>query len=388
MNYYDVRLTRKECKLARLFYILGQRGVGKSYSVKKALLENFFKLKEKFVYVRRWVTEINKGEMDEVFSDVMNGEDTEVNEWLASYDPEAKWYQFHVLYKSKRFYLVGEKESGQIEFLEEIGHITCVSQAEKFKGGTYNDFTSIFFDEFITELGYVRGDKEPELFAKIVNTVGRAHNKKLTIYMCGNPDSSIEMCPYLYPLMLDYARMSDNTSYTFDSKTADGKILAENICVIKLARFEGKYLNENTSSLFGTSEEAMSVTGDVKTNKYIHTGIQKFVPEYELIVETPVITDTEYHRKIYAYYGMMYGEPMLYITTHRMYKDLSTLYCRYDKNDCRPREYTQTFRLNIPPLEQFNSLKKYIACVDANKFILTDDDAAATLFEQIRLQTA
>lgn len=392
-KFYDVRETIKASPLTRLFYCVGQRGVGKTYSAKVRCLEEFFTKRKKFIYVRRWTTEINGRELQSVFSDVMNGENAEVNEWIADYDKNAKYRNFHVLPKAGLFYLVGEKNDGSLEWIEDIGKITCISKAEQFKGGAYMDYTTILFDEFITELGYVMGDREPELFSKIVSSVGRAtsekHNKDLKIILCGNPDASIEANPYLYSLSLIYSQMQPNTSYFYDTKTADGKILADNICFIKLAKFDGEYLNEHTASLFGTSEEAMSTSGDVKTNKYIHVKLDilevVFEPEFELMVETPIITNTEYHRKLYAYYGIMYGEPVLVVLGHRWTDECTTLYCRYDKNDLRERPYMQTYRINVPPNDALKGLAMYMRYVDATQFIITDKDENATLFEQIKL---
>ena len=139
--------------------------------------------------------------------------------------------------------------------------------------------------------------------------------------------------------------------------------------------------------MFGTSAELVRMDGEVLTYDYIHLDYESegFKPEYELIVETPKITDTEFHVKLYVYYGLMWGEPACVVCKHRRYNIGRVLFCRYDKTDYRHRRERQTYRLNIPPHTDFGGLRALISYVDATQVIITDDDQAATLFEHIRI---
>lgn len=384
-KYFNIADVIAESPETRLFHIVGQRGVGKTFSVKKYVIDQYLATGKKFVYVRRWTTEIQGQELRGVFTDVVDYIDfTRLPKKFASF------HRYHILPKASQFWLVGEKLDGTLDFLETVGRITCISKAEQFKGGTYNEFNTVMFDEYITERGYIGGDKEPELFAKIVNTVGRETktNADLRIFMLGNPDASIEACPYVTNLKLDYSRLQVNTAYHFDSKT-NGKVLANNIVFVKLGNYNGTFLNEYTSGLFETAEEEMSLTGEVKTYKFIHDDdvFEQFKPEIGLIVETPVITNEEFHKKIYVYYGMMYNEVVCVVLTHHKWDLENTLYCRYEELDFRPRPYPQTFRVNIPPLEEYAPLKRMMACVDATHLTLTDDDRSATLYQQIMINS-
>ncbi len=58
MEYFDIRKIIADSPNTHVFNIVGQGGVGKSYSTKKYVLENYLKRKEQFIYVRRWTTEI------------------------------------------------------------------------------------------------------------------------------------------------------------------------------------------------------------------------------------------------------------------------------------------------------------------------------------------
>ena len=64
-GYFDIRteLIDKSPR-TRLFHIVGQRGAGKTYSVKKEVLNRFLEMGRKFVYVRRITTDIQTGNLE------------------------------------------------------------------------------------------------------------------------------------------------------------------------------------------------------------------------------------------------------------------------------------------------------------------------------------
>ena len=380
-QYFEIRDLIERSPNTSTFYIVGQGGVGKSYSTKRYVLDEYLKHKRKFIYIRNVTTEASASFLLDVFSDV---EQDERIDW-APIDPEGKYFTFHILPKSNHFYIVGEKDDGSLTWLEPIGRIVPLTMAQRFKGGAYNTTGTIFFDEFIPE-----GKPSPKMrdnLSKIINTVGRAVNRDVKIICCGNPDYSIEMNPLLEPLHIDYARLQDNAPYYFDTRTETGQIIAENICFFKIANFAGEFLNAQTSHIFGSSEELMRSTGAVKTNPYIHVPFEllkrEFKPAYGLIVETPILAADFYHRRIYVYFGEMWNEPVCVVRNHVTWTP-PFVYCRYNKTDFRPRKIPQTYRINIPPQARFHDLKALMAGVDANQFIIAEDDNTATIYEQIR----
>ena len=391
-NHFDIRDLIKESPNTHLFNIVGQGGVGKSYSVKRLLLQNFFQDAAQFIYVRRWTTEIMNDNLKTVFTDVET--DPECLEWWKAWANIDKYPYFHVWPKSGWFWLVGEKQNGDIDYLKEIGRPVALSKAQTFKGGTYNNFKVVFFDEFIADGRYVHGSKEPDLLDKIVNTTGRAINEILVI-CCGNPDFQIEMNPYLNSLSLDYARMQSNTALYYDTKTKEGRILAQNVCFIKLAGYKGgNFLNVYTSNLWQTAEGEMRETGEVKSNKYLHTDddLEKaFIPAFELVVETAVQTSEEFNRKIYVYLGENAQDELVAIvkrhrdTRMREASDYS-IFCRYDDRRLRRHDCDlQILRMRIPnDLEIFGMLRMMLDTTNCSRLIYADDDQVGTLFESIR----
>lgn len=392
MNHFDVRELIREYPSARLLNIVGQGGVGKSYSTKLYVLQNFFEKGEPFIYVRRWTTEIANDNLRTVFLDTE--ENPEVMKWWKAWADE-KYPYFHIIPKAGWFWIFGERENGTLDALKPIGRPVALSKAGTFKGGTYNNFSTIWFDEFITDERYVGGDSEPNKLDKIVNTVGRAEND-IKIICCGNPDNFIEMCPYLKSLSLDYEHLQPNTAYLYDSISRQtGKTLANNVLFIKLANYSGEsFLNEATANLWQTPEGEMRITGEVKTNKYMHITDElekECDPVYELVIETAVQTNSEYNRKIYAYVAEMPQDGGVGVLIRRHRSDMLrekcdySVFCRY--NDLKLRRHdcdVQILRLRIPAVPELMPLRAFLDQAEAGRLYYTDDDQVGTLFEAIR----
>ena len=67
--YYDY--TKVLSYSAMLNFILGERGVGKSYGAKKIAIKKYLKKNRKFIYLRRYDTELKKSLKDnEFFKDI------------------------------------------------------------------------------------------------------------------------------------------------------------------------------------------------------------------------------------------------------------------------------------------------------------------------------
>lgn len=397
-KYFDVRDVIAESPNTHIFNIIGQGGVGKSYSVKRFILLEFFNHGKQFVYVRRWTTELTQ--LDTVFTDIED--DPEIVEAWQDSKWSGKYTTFHVLPFGSWFWLCGEKNDTKIEKIERIGRAIALSKATSFKGGTYNNYSTVWQDECITDEGYVSGDGEAARFDKIVNTVGRSINE-IRVFLCGNPDSNIEASPYFTKLNIDYEHLQPNTVYYFDKISPTGKILANNICFIKLSGYESTgdgstFLNEYTANIWDTPQGEMRLTGDVVTKKYPQlekVGTRALRVVFKIILETPVIAREEYRRKLYLYFGYWHDEnaycdeAVIIVLKHDdntlngQIDNSRTLYARYDQRDVRARPYKQIYRYRIPHDEKYKELRYIIDATETNGFLLTDDNRAATLFETI-----
>lgn len=398
-KYFDIEDVIAESPDTHIFNIIGQGGVGKTYSVKRHVLKEFYERGKKFVYVRRWTTELTQ--LDTVFTDIES--DDKVIQWWECSKWADKYETFHILPFGAWFWLCGEKNDTKIEKLERIGRAISLSKATSFKGGTYNDYSSIIQDECITDEGYVSGDGEAARFDKIVNTVARACNGDVKVFLLGNPDSNIEASPYFKTLNIDYEHIQPNTVYYYDKISPTGRVLANNVCFVKLSGYENtgdgeSFLNEYTANIWDTPQGEMRLTGDVVTNRYPQLekiGTHCIRPVFKIILETPVIAREEYRRKLYIYFGYWHDdnaycdEPVQIVLKHDnenldyQVDKSHTLYGRYDRLDIRTRPYKQIYRFMIPRDERYKELRYIMQSVEVNGFLLTDDNRAATLFNTI-----
>ena len=67
-TYYDISEMLKTN--AEYMMLLGQRSNGKSYQVKKTVLEDFYFNETKFIYLRRWKADIKQKEVSTYFDDI------------------------------------------------------------------------------------------------------------------------------------------------------------------------------------------------------------------------------------------------------------------------------------------------------------------------------
>lgn len=122
--YYDIDKTLSKQRLFN--FVVGPRGVGKTYAAKTRVIKNFIKNNEQFVYLRRYETELPAAEMRNFFDDV-------------SVDfPDIE-------FKSGRgLFWIGP---------EIAGWYFPLSKATMLKSIPFPNVTMIIFDEFIIEVG-------------------------------------------------------------------------------------------------------------------------------------------------------------------------------------------------------------------------------------------
>lgn len=358
-----------------IFDLVGRRGCGKTFGVKVVVLSRLIEADKKFLYVRRQKAEIRPFMLDTLFSDVwekLPGLRDALGEKYGAEDPEIRAH-------GGFFWVCGGDKNKRIA---PVGAYTCVSTAGTFKGFPHNDIESIFFDEVITDSGYYHGDHEPDEFSKILYTVARA-DVPVKIFLCGNPDQNIEMCPYFYGLHLDYESLSDNSMLYFNSSWR-GQVKKNNILFIKLAGGDGgEYLNLSVAGVFGDVETSMAFSGETKHAEFkrIPEGILEdpdFFIACHLVTETAVITESGHHRAIHAYICGYPGKPIaLLIYPHRIRTEAPTIICKYDDKDyALTADKMTTYRLTFPYYPSISdALRKIII---GHRIFSTDDFTAQT----------
>lgn len=176
-KYYDMSNLIAENANYNILY--GKRGNGKSYQIKKKVLEDFFNHGWTFVYLRRTVNEIKKELVETYF------EDFDISEWS-----DGKYNT--IVVKSNKFYLANVTGDFKIILGEKIGYIWSLIHDRNYKSGSYLDVHNIIFEEFMTDALYLRN--EPKKLDSIYSTVDRQRNTT-KMWLIGNAISRVN--PYV-----------------------------------------------------------------------------------------------------------------------------------------------------------------------------------------------
>lgn len=113
---------------AMLNFLVGERGVGKTFGAKKFVISQFLKNNKEFAYIRRYDNELKKAlpKNPDFFQDITN----------------SKIFDGHSLQcKNKKFYCDDKC----------FGYAMRLTEAQDLKGSTYTNVSTIIFDEFIIE---------------------------------------------------------------------------------------------------------------------------------------------------------------------------------------------------------------------------------------------
>ena len=172
--------------------LIGERGVGKTYSVSKFITKKFIDKKDEFVYIRRYKTELSKSTRKFFDALIKNNE-----------------FKDHSLYtKGSTFYIDDTP----------CGYSIPLTSAQSMKSVNFSNVKYIIFDEFILEESnshYLKN--EVEVFLGLVETVARMRDVK--IFLLGN--AVTEFNPY-------FLFFNITMPYNTDIKTyKDGLILVQ-----------------------------------------------------------------------------------------------------------------------------------------------------------------
>jgi hypothetical protein len=186
--FYD--LSKMQSYNALLNFLLGGRGIGKTYGMKKWSINDFLKTGKQFIYLRRYKSELK--DLDKFFNAVSK---------------EFPDVEFEI--KGRTFY-INKKVAG---------YAVALSTALTKKSAEYPKVNKIIYDEFLimkSNLHYI--PNEPEMFLEFFETVARMRDDVRAFFL-GNATS--ENNPYFV-----YFNLRCPDSFYYDSKRF---ILIENI---------------------------------------------------------------------------------------------------------------------------------------------------------------
>lgn len=144
--------------------IIGERSNGKTYAVKKYVIDNYKSTGKMFMYVRRTHQEIVRKYIREVFQDIQDY----AMEVLGS----------PIYFKQDIGFFIRDEDENEIP----IGYYTSLEDGMPQKGVAYPEITTIFFDEF---MAYGELDGEIPKFLNMISTIRRKRDD-VEVFMLGN----------------------------------------------------------------------------------------------------------------------------------------------------------------------------------------------------------
>lgn len=178
-KFYDLKpLLDTGCNWMILY---GMRSNGKSYAVKKHIIEDALKGKN-FVYLRRWSEDIKTASVEAYFDDMP------FNEITGGKYAGIKAFQGYLY-----FYIIGEDDK-PARVSPAIGRYCALNMYERYKSQVFKDVENVVYEEFLTDKFYLGSNEtpEPKLLMQFISTVARDRNIK--VFMVGNTISRV--CPY------------------------------------------------------------------------------------------------------------------------------------------------------------------------------------------------
>lgn len=165
--YYDYSKIRSYNAL--LSFIIGGRGIGKSYGAKKMVIKDFLKNGSQFVYMRRYKTELDTA-VSTFFDDIITNEE----------------FGDNIVFKVKKNKKITTFEING----ETAGYAIALSTSNILKSTSFPLVKTVIYDEFIIDKGVYHYLKdEPIKLLDALETIGRLRD--IHCFLLGNAVSII-----------------------------------------------------------------------------------------------------------------------------------------------------------------------------------------------------
>lgn len=228
--------------------IIGERGNGKSYSLKLNAINRFLKYNEEFIYLRRYKEDIKNTLVESYFTDLNIEKITNGN-----YQSVVAW--------GGRIYL-SKLENGVLKRSKCMGYYMSLSSWEHLKSSQYPKVETILFEEFTTShtLSFNKTylPNECEKLMQLVSTVFR--ERLGTVFLIGNTVD--RTAPYFFDWGLEFIpKMKDGDATEITVPISDTRVVT--IYVEKTSNEKN-----NHSMIFGKVRNVIA-KGKWEENEYI-----------------------------------------------------------------------------------------------------------------------
>lgn len=205
-KYYNIKNILKQNAQYNLIY--GKRSNGKSYQVKKFLLERFRDYGEKFVLIRRYRSDITQALTDIYFADTP----------LNTIFPNG---EYDTIYTHGGRVYIAKLDDGKRTNAAEVGYVRALSEAQRYASGAYVGTKNAVFEEFIS---LKDGDYLPNeimVFRHLISTVFR-NNSDVKVFLIANTISRLS--PYWREFGVDVNTQAQGTIVTHTVETEAGTL--------------------------------------------------------------------------------------------------------------------------------------------------------------------
>lgn len=172
--------------------IIAGRGLGKSFSVKNYVINDYLKNKNEFIYIRRYDNELKQ---------IFEKTSMKISENKKDFfdDIKFKFPENELQAKNRKFYIDNEC----------FGYSKRLTEAQDLKSNSYEKVTNIIFDEYPIELNAKRYylKNEAMLLLGMIDSIIRNKSKKqVRIFILGNSTEDLEYSPLFtfFNLQLPY----------------------------------------------------------------------------------------------------------------------------------------------------------------------------------------
>ena len=256
-TYYDISEMLKTN--AEYMMLLGQRSSGKSYQVKKTVLEDFYYNGTKFIYLRRWKADIKQKEVSTYFDDI----------------PISKFTnrEYNSVKAMNGFIYLCKIEDGVIVEKLEMGRYCALNEYERYKSQVFMNYKNIVYEEFITDSIYL--NDEPKLLQQFVSTVARL--EKIRVFLIGN--TLTRVCPYFHEWCLENVLKQKQGTieiYTYH--------MEDNVEVKIAVEYCANTNNKNTMFFGQAARQIVTGEWDVKEVPKLPKQLYEYEKIYEVMV--------------------------------------------------------------------------------------------------------
>ena len=258
-KYYNIKNLLKT--KAQYMMLLGQRSNGKSYQVKKTVLESAYNGDGYFVYLRRYVADLKTVYVDSYF------EDMDIDEITGGAYQEVKASRGGI-------YFIEKDSEGNVISKKQIGRYCALNEYERYKSQVFKNYRYIVYEEFITDAMYL--NDEPKLLQQFVSTVMRLEEG--TVFLVGN--TLTRVCPYFHEWCLEgVLKQKQGTIELYHYHTESGETITVAV------EYCTNTNNENKMFFGQASKQIVSGEWDVKELPKLPRFQYEYEPVYEVLLK-------------------------------------------------------------------------------------------------------